>query len=155
MSLIHQCVLILCKKMTTIENRMSEKNKNTIIVKRGISGLGLFARKEFVRGDFILEYTGEIISQDEANIRGGKYLFSISHQKVIDGKERHNLARYINHSCKPNAYAELDEETEKVFIYAKKKISTGEEITYHYGKEYFEDMIGEYCKCLRCNNKPN
>ena len=132
---------------------MVKKNLDTVKIKRGLSGLGLFANTTFSKGDYIIEYTGELISQDEANERGGKYLFSISKNTVIDGKSRSNIARYINHSCKPNAYAELDEEAEKISIYAKKKIAPDEEITYHYGKEYFEDMIGNACKCSFCRNK--
>lgn len=118
--------------------------------KRGLSGLGLFATQDFKRGDFIIEYTGEYISREEADRRGGKYLFTVNKNLVIDGKERSNTARYINHACRPNSYAELDEEEERIRIYAKRKITSGEEITYHYGREYFNDMIGSDCRCTTC-----
>lgn len=97
-------------------------------VKRGVAGLGLFADTTFARGDFIIEYTGEHIDQAEADRRGGRYLFTIKKDRLIDGKPRDNIARYINHACRPNAYAEADEEALTIKIYAKKRISQGEEI---------------------------
>ncbi len=120
-------------------------------VKRSIAGLGLFATEPLKRGDFIIEYTGELIPTEEADRRGGKYLFVVSDTKTIDGKGRDNIARYINHSCAPNAEAELDEDELRVRIYAKKKILPGEEILYDYGKEYWDEHIKPYgCRCPHC-----
>jgi SET domain-containing protein len=121
------------------------------IVKRSRSGLGLFAQKDYQKGDYIIEYTGERISEQEANRRGGKYLFRLNKKLTIDGKGRENLARYINHSCRPNAYPELNYAETRIRIYAKKKITSGEEITYNYGKMYFKDLIEPHgCKCEKC-----
>lgn len=121
-------------------------------VKRAQAGLGLFAAEDLKKGDFIIEYIGEHITHDEADIRGGMYLFTINEKIVIDGKTRTNTARYINHSCVPNAEAESDDEDQKIRIYAKKKISSGEEITIDYGKEHWENYIGEEtCKCEKCS----
>jgi SET domain-containing protein len=120
-------------------------------VKRSQAGLGLFATREYVKDDLIIEYTGETITEDEANRRGGKYLFQLNKKYVIDGKGRQNLSRYINHSCRPNAYPELSEDETQVHIYAKKKIAIGDEITYHYGKDYFERLIKPLgCRCEKC-----
>ena len=121
-----------------------------VTVKRGLSGLGLFATTDLVRDDFIVTYEGERISPAEADRRGGRYLFTVSNTCVIDGKARSNIARYINHACKPNAYAEADEEEEMIRIYAKKRIRAGEEITYYYGKQYVEEIIGDNCQCASC-----
>lgn len=129
---------------------------SNVIVKRGIDGLGLFAATEFTRGDFVIEYTGEKITTDEANRRGGKYLFTINKHFTLDAKDRSHTARYMNHACKPNCYAELDEEEERIRIYAKKKIAPGEELTYHYGKEYFDDYIKpKGCRCATCRRTQN
>lgn len=119
-------------------------------VKRGVSGLGLFATTTFKRSDFIIEYTGELIDQAEADRRGGKYLFTITTDRILDGKRRDNLARYINHSCAPNAFAEADLEELKIRIYAKKRIHPGEEIFFHYGREYFDEFLGKNCQCPCC-----
>lgn len=120
-------------------------------VKRSIAGLGLFATTTYKRGDFIIEYTGERISTDEANRRGGKYLFTVTDEITIDGKGRENTARYINHSCTPNAEAERDEDELIIRILAKRRINPGEEIFYDYGKEYWDDHIKPYgCRCSAC-----
>ncbi len=129
---------------------MHDKNQS-VIVKRSSAGLGLFAGKAFKRGDFIIEYTGEHITHEEADTRGGRYLFILSKKIVIDGKGRENTARYINHSCKPNAEAETDEDAGKIRISAKRAIQPGEEITYDYGKEYWNEYIKTHsCKCSDC-----
>jgi SET domain-containing protein len=116
-------------------------------VKRSKAGLGLFATQTLKRGDLIIEYTGERITEAEAN------RFTLNTAWTIDGKGRENIARYINHSCSPNAEAELDEEELRVHIYAKKKILPGEEIFYDYGSEYWDEHIKPYgCRCIVCKS---
>jgi len=123
-------------------------------LKRSSAGLGLFATTAFNKGDLVIEYTGEKITEAEANRRGGKYLFELNDSWTIDGKGRENKARYINHSCKPNCYPELDDAEEHIYIYAKRAIKSGEEITYNYGKMYFTDLIGkDGCRCSECTKK--
>jgi len=123
-------------------------------VKRSAAGLGLYAQKPYQKGDLIIEYTGETITTDEGNRRGGKYLFELNSDWMIDGKGRDNTARYINHSCRPNAYPELSEDETQVHIYAKRKISSGEEISYNYGKMYFDMVLKQLgCRCEKCTTK--
>lgn len=123
----------------------------SVQVKRSTAGLGLFAVSKINKGDRIIEYTGERITADEANRRGGQYLFELTDTFTIDGKGRENKARYINHSCKPNAEAELSEGEDQVFINAKRNIQEGEEITYNYGKDFFAEYIKPRgCKCSKC-----
>jgi hypothetical protein len=132
---------------------MSNKKTNyDLAVRRTKAGLGLVTLEDIKKGDLVIEYTGEKISSDEADRRGGKYLFTVLDDKlVIDGKGRKNLARYINHSCRPNCEAEVDEDKKRVFIYAKRNIKAGEELHYDYGKEYWEDHIKPYgCRCQKC-----
>lgn len=115
------------------------------------AGLGLFARVPMKRGDCIILYTGELITTEEADRRGGKYLFILNDDWVIDGKGREHIARYINHGCKPNAEAETDEDAKKIRILARRKIMPGDEITYDYGKEYWGEYIKPHgCKCDAC-----
>lgn len=123
-------------------------------VKRSSAGLGLFTQEAIKKGHVVIEYTGERIGQDEANKRGGRYLFDVTDTLVIDGKGRENKARYINHACKPNCEAEHDEEDDRIFIRASKNIKENDEVTYHYGKEYIKQIIGpEGCKCATCMAK--
>lgn len=125
-----------------------------LLVKRGVDGLGLFANKPYKKGEEIIEYTGETITTNEGNRRGGKYLFELNEQWMIDGKDRSNIARYINHSCCPNAYPELSQDETQVKIFAKKNICVGDEITYHYGPQYFKLVIKpKGCRCKKCTTK--
>jgi SET domain-containing protein len=120
-------------------------------VKRSSAGLGLFATTVFRKGDFIIEYTGERIPTAEADRRGGKYLFVLNPETTVDGKGRANTARYINHSCRPNAEAEIDEDEQKILIRARRTIKPGEEICYDYGTEYWDEHIKPYgCRCAHC-----
>ncbi len=125
-----------------------------VTVKRSSAGLGLFAEEAIPKEQVVIEYTGERISEEEANKRGGRYLFQVTDTLVIDGKGRENKARYINHACRPNCEAEHDEEDDRIYIRACKNIKQGEEITYHYGKEYKKQIIdAEGCKCATCMKK--
>lgn len=118
-------------------------------MKRSRTGLGLFAAEPINRDVIVIEYTGERITTAEGDQRGGKYLFTLDDDWVIDGTGRKNISRYINHSCKPNCEAEIDEDEEKIYIRAIKRIVPGEEITYDYGKEYWLDHC-QPCRCAHC-----
>ena len=121
-------------------------------VKRSIAGLGLFAAQDIKPDTIIIEYTGERITTAEGDRRGGKYLFTLDKNWIIDGKDRRNISRYINHSCAYNSEAEIDEEEEKIYIRAMNYIKNGEEITYDYGKEYWLEHC-QPCRCSKCINK--
>ena len=124
-------------------------NKAYYTIKRSNTGLGLFATKDIPKKICIIEYIGPLITQEQANKKGGKYLFEISKTHTIDGSVRKNTARYINHSCSPNS--EVEVKNTRVFIYSKKKIPMGEEITYDYGKEFFNEYIKpKGCLCKKC-----
>ena len=128
------------------------KYPQDLATKRGVNGLGLFAKAPIKKGDCIIEYIGEVINNREANNRGGRYLFQTSKDRHIDGTGRHNVARYINHSCRPNC--EVDVIRGRVFVYAKRNIEIGEELAYDYGKEYFDEHIKpKGCACVRCVEK--
>src|ERR1700721_2502906 len=75
-------------------------------VGRSAPGLGLFATKPIKRGGTIAPYRGRRISTAEAarrEARGARYMFELNSRWTIDGSPRWNVARYINHSCRPNA----------------------------------------------------
>lgn len=120
--------------------------KHSLKVKRSNAGLGLFTDSPIKKGEFIIEYYGPLLDEEGRDEKGGKYLFAIDDELTIDGSARENIARYINHSCKPNSEPEI--EGKRIFIYAIEDIQPGDEITYDYGEEYFEDFIKPYgCKC--------
>jgi hypothetical protein len=129
--------------------RIPEKSEKEagVVARRSRAGLGLFAEASFRRGQKIIEYKGPLIPGKIAeNITNNRYLFDVNSRWTIDGRGRENMARYANHSCKPNAESEI--RGKRVFIFALKKILPGEEITYDYGKEYFEEYIKTHsCRC--------
>ena len=118
-------------------------------VGRSATGLGLFATKAIKRAAYIATYRGRRISTAESEKRerrGAKYMFELSPQWVIDGSPRWNVARYMNHSCRPNAEP-LVRRGRIVFL-ALRTIEPGEEITYDYGREYFDYFLKDGgCRC--------
>ena len=129
------------------------RGKYKVAVRRTITGLGLFALQPIPAGKRLIEYTGPIITSEEVDKRRGKYFFEINEKFAIDGSPRSNTARYINHSCRPNAEAIVS--GRRVWIWSKRAIKAGEEITYHYGREYFDDHIRPVgCKCKKCLARP-
>ncbi len=115
-------------------------------VKRTKAGLGLFADESIPRTQFVIEYFGRILRDEEVNYRSGKYLFEINNNLTIDGRTRENKARYINHSCKPNCRTDVF--GKRMFVFTKRMIEPGEELSYDYGKEYFDEFIKPNgCKC--------
>ena len=124
--------------------------KGSFRVGRAETGLGLFATDVIEKGAFIIEYLGPRISNEEVHRRRStRYLFEVNSRWTIDGSPRWNTARYINHSCRPNAEAVVSRG--RIRIKALKRIRPGDEITYNYGKSYFDTFIKPMgCRCLSC-----
>src|SRR5437763_12913814 len=121
-------------------------------IARSRSGLGLFARVPIKKGQFIVRYSGRKIPTEIADDIGTRYLFEINIRWTVDGSSRRNRARYINHSCRPNAEAYVIGHAIK--IRAVKNIKPGDEITYHYGRNYFVAFIKDAgCRCGACRKK--
>ncbi|KWV46518.1 SET domain-containing protein-lysine N-methyltransferase [Bradyrhizobium macuxiense] len=125
-------------------------------VGRSRTGLGLFATKPIKKGDKIIRYFGPILDskkKDEDAIEN-KYLFELTNRWTIDGSIRENIARYINHACRPNAESDVKPRKRKVFIRAIKNIEPGDEINYDYGTDYFKAYLKPIgCKCDACEKK--
>jgi SET domain-containing protein len=119
---------------------------------RSKAGLGLFSRVPIRKGQYILRYSGRKIRTETADELDTRYLFEINSRWTIDGSSRRNRARYINHACRPNAEVYFVKHVIK--IRAIKNIKPGDEITYHYGRNYFEAFIKDAgCRCLACAKK--
>jgi hypothetical protein len=122
---------------------------------RSHTGLGLFATKPIKRLAYIATYRGPRLTNEESDrieARGAAYLFEVSKTVTIDGSPRYNVARYINHSCRPNA--KPIGRNGGIVIVALRRIEPGEEITYDYGKDYFwyfKEIGG--CRCDHCRKK--
>ena len=126
--------------------------------KSGVHGRGVFALVDLAEGELVMEYTGEVISWDEAQRRhphdpanpNHTFYFHIDDQHVIDGKVGGNSARWINHACDPNC--EADEQGGRIFIKTLHNIPAGHELNYDYGlmidEPYTKKLLAEYpCWC--------
>jgi SET domain-containing protein len=122
---------------------------------RAFTGLGLFATRPIKRGAYIATYRGPRLTTKEADRRealGARYMFELNSKWTIDGSPRYNVARYINHSCRPNA--KPVGRNGKIVIVALRQIESEDEITYDYGKEYLEYFLENGgCKCAACRRK--
>jgi hypothetical protein len=125
-------------------------------VGRSKTGLGHFATKPIKKGTRIIRYFGPILDSriPEHDEIENKYLFELNGRWTIDGSVRKNVARYINHSCRPNAESDVRPRERKVFIRAIKNIEPGDEINYDYGTDYFKAYLKPIgCKCASCEKK--
>lgn len=114
-----------------------------------IAGWGIFATRAIPKNKRIIDYAGQKISNRESAAREARYLkhghiwcFKLNNRWVRDASVGGNLARFINHACKPNCYTRIVGET--IWICASRTIRKGEELTY----DYFTD--GEATIQCRC-----
>lgn len=138
--------------MTRVYSTEMTLKKRSYAIRRTATGLGLFASEPIPAHKRIIEYTGPLVPNEEVDKSPRKYYFGVNTRWAIDGSPRSNTARYINHSCRPNAQAFVS--GHRVWIWSKKKIEAGEEITFNYGKDYFEKILKPIgCKCEKCAKK--
>ena len=131
-------------------------SKKPYRVGRSRTGLGLFATKPIKKGAKIVRYFGPLLDSKKKKDDAieNKYLFELNNRWTIDGSVRKNIARYINHACKPNAESDVKPRKRKVVIRAIKNIEPGEEINYDYGTDYFKAYLKPIgCKCDACEKK--
>jgi SET domain-containing protein len=115
------------------------------IRRSAIQGRGAFATRRIEKGERIIEYTGERISNAEADRRYDDermrrhhtYLFTLTQRTVVDGGAGGNEARLINHSCEPNCEAVIEDG--RIWIEAVRTIRRGQELTYDYKYERVGD----------------
>jgi uncharacterized protein len=133
-------------------------------VGRSRTGLGLFATEAIKKGTFIAEYKGRRVTNaeaDELEARSSRYMYELNGYWTVDGSARYNIARYANHSCRPNAESDVirgkrarGRKGGMVILRAIKNIKPGDEITYDYGRDYFDGFIKPIgCKCDKCTEK--
>lgn len=138
------------------------ENSKTEIFKTENKGLGLQAAEAIDSGQFIIEYGGEKIDSQEFlkrreqySKRGLKhfYFMKISTNNIIDPTIRGNIAKFINHSCDPNTETQklAVNDKDRIGFFAKRKISTGEEITYDYQYKRYGGQHAQKCLCQSSN----
>lgn len=135
-----------------------EANPEPYEVRRSkIHGHGVFASRAIAEGEYIVEYVGEKITKAESERRGvarfersqvtgeaSVYIFDLNKRYDLDGDVEGNDAKYINHSCDPNA--EAQNIRGKIWIVALRDIPKGEEIGFDYGYDV-SHFLDHPCRC--------
>jgi uncharacterized protein len=139
--------------------RLGPVNEWFELRRSGIQGVGAFAIQDIPKGTRLIEYTGEKISNAEADRRYDDakmkrhhtFLFVLNQKQVIDAQYGGNESMYINHSCDPNAETFIVRG--RIWIESMRLIEAGEEITYDYqydmDPKYTDDDLFRFygCKC--------
>ncbi|KAL2163070.1 hypothetical protein VTH06DRAFT_6906 [Thermothelomyces fergusii] len=131
-------------------NQLKKRKKPVKFARSAIHNWGLYAMENIPKDDMIIEYVGEEVRQQIAELRehrylksgiGSSYLFRIDDNTVIDATKKGGIARFINHSCMPNCTAKIIkvEGSKRIVIYALRDIAQNEELTYDYK---FERELG-------------
>ena len=115
-----------------------------------LHGWGVFALEPITKNTRIIHYAGELLPAGKSKVReadqlerGHIWCFSVNHRWVRDAEVGGNVARFINHACKPNCYTQIVDKD--IWIRAGRNIEPGEELTYNY---YTKGSAGIPCNCV-------
>ncbi|XP_021276511.1 histone-lysine N-methyltransferase ASHR3 [Herrania umbratica] len=150
-----------CHCPETCNNRPFRKEKRIRIVKTELCGWGVEAAEPINKGDFVIEYIGEVIDDAQCEKRlwdmkykGVKnfYMCEIRKDFTIDATFKGNTSRFLNHGCDPNCVLEkwqVEGET-RVGVFAARSIEVGEPLTYDYRFVQFGPEVKCYCGASNC-----
>lgn len=139
-------------------NKLSKRKKPVQFARSAIHNWGLYALENISAGEMIIEYVGERIRQQVAELRekkylrsgiGSSYLFRVDESTVIDASKKGGIARFINHCCEPSCTAKIIkvDGSKRIVIYALRDVKRNEELTYDYKFER-ETNDSERITCL-------
>nr|CAD1831618.1 unnamed protein product [Ananas comosus var. bracteatus] len=148
-------------------NMKATFRKRLAFGKSRIHGFGVFAKLAHKAGDMVIEYIGELVRPQIADIRekciynslvgAGTYMFRIDDERVIDATRAGSIAHLINHSCEPNCYSRVITVNgdEHIIIFAKRDINQWEELTYDYRFFSLDEELSCYCGFPKCRGVVN
>uniref|UniRef100_A0A667Z8Y4 Nuclear receptor binding SET domain protein 2 n=1 Tax=Myripristis murdjan TaxID=586833 RepID=A0A667Z8Y4_9TELE len=129
----------------------------TKIIKTAGKGWGLVSLRDIKKGEFVNEYIGELIDEEEcrARIKYAQennithfYMLTIDKDRIIDAGPKGNYSRFMNHSCQPNCETQkwtVNGDT-RVGLFAVCDIPAGTELTFNYNL----DCLGNEKTVCRC-----
>ncbi|XP_068931997.1 histone-lysine N-methyltransferase NSD3 isoform X1 [Petaurus breviceps papuanus] len=127
------------------------------VIKTERRGWGLRTKRSIKKGEFVNEYVGELIDEEECRLRIKRahensitnfYMLTVTKDRIIDAGPKGNYSRFMNHSCNPNC------ETQKwtvngdvrVGLFALCDIPAGVELTFNYNLDCLGNGRTE-CHC--------
>ncbi|KAK9512297.1 hypothetical protein O3M35_000755 [Rhynocoris fuscipes] len=147
---------VLEEKQKNIENAiLSEREDGLEVHTFPNKGRGIVATRAFTRGDFVVEYAGELITSDEAKYREalyaqdqntGCYMYYFMYkntQYCVDATpESSRLGRLVNHSRNGNLVTKTVYvgDRPRLVLIANQDINVGDELTYDYGDRSKESL---------------
>ncbi|XP_069827203.1 histone-lysine N-methyltransferase, H3 lysine-36 specific isoform X2 [Dendropsophus ebraccatus] len=157
--LLYECHPSVCPAGESCQNQaFSKRQYPEVEIFRTLSrGWGLRCKTDIKKGEFVNEYVGEMIDEEEchARIRYAQehditnfYMLTLDKDRVIDAGPKGNFARFMNHCCQPNCETQkwtVNGDT-RVGLFALCDIKAGTELTFNYNLE----CLGNgktVCKC--------
>lgn len=120
-------------------------------------GWGIRTTENIHKGEFILEYIGEIVSDrlflkrmnERYNNDQHHYCLKIEPGVVIDGYRVGNEGRFVNHSCEPNCEMQkwAVNGYYRICMFALRDIEPMEELFYDYNFHNFNVETKQICHC--------
>ena len=128
-----------------------------------IHGNGVFAVTDIPKGTELVEYRGRLTTHAQIDRKyagvpdnGHTFLFTLNDKYVLDANVDGNIARWINHSCKPNCQAVIEEDEDgdprkdRVLIESIRALKPGDELTYDYGIDVGERITPKLKQLWAC-----
>ncbi len=126
------------------------------MIKAGNKGYGLQTTTPIPKGQFIIEYVGEVISTNTKEKRfeqykttGMLYILQLTKDFMIDARTKGGIARYINHSCNPNCTMEIwtVKGVKRAAVFPLRDLLPNEELTFDYEWELYPGRALTKCYC--------
>lgn len=145
---------------TAMYDIMQSQQWNIVTGKSAIHGIGIFTMTGYSKGDFIIEYAGQLIRHQVGDLREvhytaaglGTYLFRLNDEQIVDATMKSNRARFLNHSCDPNLESSIVslEGRDVVIFVATRAIPPLAELTFDYKLPLEETKLTCRCSSTRC-----
>lgn len=124
-------------------------------------GFGVKTLQRIESGSFIIEYTGDVITEKQLKKRNETryrndihhYSMSLGDGLVIDARDMGNLARLVNHSCQPNSEIQkwIVNGLPSLALFSLRDIEPEEEITFNYKFTPYNTNDKTICHCNESN----
>ncbi|GFS79563.1 histone-lysine N-methyltransferase NSD2 [Nephila pilipes] len=162
-SMLMECHPDICKAKDLCQNQKFQKRQyvSTKVFKTENCGWGLKTLQDVKKGDFVIEYVGEIITHEEYRKRSNEkgessnyYFLYLDSRRMIDAGPMGNYSRFINHSCGPNCEMikwSVNGDA-RIGIFALRDIHAEEELSFSYQPDkYSKYEFEQKCLCSSAN----